>query len=1326
MLKIRTIFILLVSILLLATNVNAAAPKKVAIFVNGFMDCCAASPMESLKGTLSSIGVNYTDDGDDTNDDLFITPWNSLFPISGATSQDEAGIITVGATQNFVDQMKQYFSSLPDNSEVYLFGHSFGGDSVLQFLEQYKRTRIKIRLVALIEPVKFNKILAPISPVGLRPTGHTISDNVQYFFNRWQRNDLPPTDFQNSGRIPCNAASCDQKESSKARSANGNTIYIPCRWFEITCPGYSPPIPFITNGSLGRKQQRLHHGTFQSVTLNQGKHGKPITSDEYIVEQLIQAIKKINGEPPIPSLPKVKLCNKSSEDLSYATTAYDVDLQEWVVKGWSSIDALECVTEEFDRTGEAFFYATNRSGLEWPIEQSLAGYFMCASRRNFQFLEKNKTSECKKPGTFYVRGARAKLEFDVVTTVNIEPKRLNYTLTVKNIRTDLGFGRVTSLPANIDCGGAGDCSAIFNGGHLAGTVVLEATPNDGSNFAGWRGCTIVVGNRCEIVMTQDKVVEAHFTSRPVLAIDKRGTGFGKVVSDSGDINCGSDCFEEYQEGDNFVTLTTVPAEGSLFTGWFGFQANDCPETGSCELNVDSFNYLIAQFDRAPTDFILNVSKEGNGSGVVFTSKAVGIDCGKDCSEEYTKNTQVELIATADSGSLFQGWNGACTGKSNCLVKMYNNKDIRATFAIANPRTFTVNNLNDTGAGSLRQAILDANENPGDDTIVFVDGLSETIVLTSGQLEITDSLVIEGSGADVLSVSGNNSSRIFKIISGTVVINGLTLKDGHDTTGNGGGAIITENGTITINACAIINNVSDSGGGGGGIRKFGPGVVTIINSLISGNSALDEFQQGDGGGIRNDKEKLTLINSTVSNNAAASGGGVTSNNGVLEINNSTITENSATNFGGGIDGNSEIELANSIVSGNIAPSENEISFFSVDGHIFLSKGHNILGENGISGVSSEVILASTDLILADSVTTLIKPLANNGGTTLTHLPVERGNAIDAGDKSLIPQGIINDQRGDGFPRINNDALDIGAVESVNDITNDELQDFRFIYNSHTYDVITTPASWKKASKEAGLKTLQGRTGYLVHINDAAENQKIIDELTGHFSKSDLTHTLAFDGGLNLEALWIGASDISDEGTWLWQDDNVQFWQGADSGKKVNGRFTHWGKGETGSEPNNYTGDDPSGQNVGAIRLTDWVFGKLGEWDDVSANNSLFYIVEYDEIERETKTPFYKNGILFLPSVFVADGNGCFHLYSARLALVPESNPLSFSLTEAQLLSALTCDINVNNSPLFNNGVLELPNVDVFDGFNNSSSYEAELSLIPLSDPLEFKLLKAQKL
>ena len=58
-----------------------------------------------------------------------------------------------------------------------------------------------------------------------------------------------------------------------------------------------------------------------------------------------------------------------------------------------------------------------------------------------------------------------------------------------------------------------------------------------------------------------------------------------------------------------------------------------------------------------------------------------------------------------------------------------------------PSTFTVLNLADSGADSLRQAILDANSPayPGADAINFADGLLGTIALTGGQMSITDAL-----------------------------------------------------------------------------------------------------------------------------------------------------------------------------------------------------------------------------------------------------------------------------------------------------------------------------------------------------------------------------------------------------------------------------------------------------------------------------------------------------------------------------------------------------------------------------------------------------------
>src|SRR5918997_1325310 len=67
--------------------------------------------------------------------------------------------------------------------------------------------------------------------------------------------------------------------------------------------------------------------------------------------------------------------------------------------------------------------------------------------------------------------------------------------------------------------------------------------------------------------------------------------------------------------------------------------------------------------------------------------------------------------------------------------------------------YTVTNLNDSGAGSLRQAIIDANNIAGDDVIIFQSGLSGTITLTSGQLLINSSIIIDGPGANLLSING---------------------------------------------------------------------------------------------------------------------------------------------------------------------------------------------------------------------------------------------------------------------------------------------------------------------------------------------------------------------------------------------------------------------------------------------------------------------------------------------------------------------------------------------------------------------------------------------
>jgi hypothetical protein len=111
-----------------------------------------------------------------------------------------------------------------------------------------------------------------------------------------------------------------------------------------------------------------------------------------------------------------------------------------------------------------------------------------------------------------------------------------------------------------------------------------------------------------------------------------------------------------------------------------------------------------------------------------------------------------------------------------------------------PSTYTVLTLADSGPGSLRQAVSDANGHPGADVIRFAPGVHGTIRLTTGVLSVTDDLTINGPGANIVTVSGNNTSRVFAVAAGkTVAISGLTVAQGNAATGGG----IDNAGTLSL-------------------------------------------------------------------------------------------------------------------------------------------------------------------------------------------------------------------------------------------------------------------------------------------------------------------------------------------------------------------------------------------------------------------------------------------------------------------------------------------------------------------------------------------------
>jgi hypothetical protein len=357
----------------------------------------------------------------------------------------------------------------------------------------------------------------------------------------------------------------------------------------------------------------------------------------------------------------------------------------------------------------------------------------------------------------------------------------------------------------------------------------------------------------------------------------------------------------------------------------------------------------------------------------------------------------------------------------------------------------VTNTNDSGPGSLRQALVDANDG---DTIDFDSSLNgQTITLTSGQLVLDKSVTISGPGANLLAVDGNANDRIFSINPGsnpgeTVIISGLTIRNGHAVTGNDGGGILNVSATLTVIGCIL------SGNSGNGVLSVGGGIaneafeltnatLTVTNCTVGDNSA------GSGGGISNSAAAggvtLTVTNSTITGNSSIlscgdGGGGIASGAGkiggaTITISNSTISGNSATTSGGGIENFGELTVTNSTISDNTAanPGGAIYNFFTAQigdtvlnagasgGTIFNNGGTvTSLGYNLASDDGGGVLTGPGDQINTDPV---LGPLQDNGGPTFTHALLPGSPAIDTGDPNFTPPPFF-DQRGSRYRRVFN--------------------------------------------------------------------------------------------------------------------------------------------------------------------------------------------------------------------------------------------------------------------------------------------------------------------
>jgi beta-glucanase (GH16 family) len=356
-----------------------------------------------------------------------------------------------------------------------------------------------------------------------------------------------------------------------------------------------------------------------------------------------------------------------------------------------------------------------------------------------------------------------------------------------------------------------------------------------------------------------------------------------------------------------------------------------------------------------------------------------------------------------------------------------------------PTEITVTNLNDSGTGSLRQALEDIAIGG---TITFDPGLAVGTIHSTGPLVLSQDVTIDSSDAPGINLNGGGTDRLLIVDPGVnAIVNGLTFTNGYGFQLAGcvlnNGALTLDH--VTVTGCLMTTDAGDFWQGGGGIYSGDGATLNLIDSTVSNNTS-----GWTGGGLYSFFNSTTnVIRSTVSGNVALDVAGGFRTLGEVNIENSTISGNTSTTWHGGAmfitDGVATI--TNSTITGNAAPGgttgglfvgtftaasatlnlQNTIVVNNGDFGCFLAPfgagavALNSLGNNLFT--DGTCFPVGSDLIVADAG---IDSLSDNGGPTLTHALLAGSPAIGAANTSVCP---ATDQRGVARDA----ACDIGSYE-----------------------------------------------------------------------------------------------------------------------------------------------------------------------------------------------------------------------------------------------------------------------------------------------------------
>ena len=354
-------------------------------------------------------------------------------------------------------------------------------------------------------------------------------------------------------------------------------------------------------------------------------------------------------------------------------------------------------------SGDCEVAMSEEEGLEGVAMKPVAG-------ANSEFLEwttQAGNTECFGAAGCLATGEEGDVEMTAVFASTGQTLKLNIEGSGAGEVVPLGgeFPELTGEPP-IDCHytppapASGDCEVAMSEEEGLEGVAMKPVAGANSEFLEWTtqagntecfgaaGC-LATGEEGDVEMTAVFASTGPPTEFP-LTIEVEGEG---EVTGSG-ITCtespasAEECEEEFAAGTE-VPLTATAGGLSHFVGWTTVEgdAGTCTGTeASCatgELNAPA--KLKAVFAPNTVEYTLTVEVEGPG----HVTGPEGINCPEgSCSAEFPENEMVELTPVADPGAEFVEWQGACTGSGSCIVKMSEEKTVKAIFAYV-PATLTV-------------------------------------------------------------------------------------------------------------------------------------------------------------------------------------------------------------------------------------------------------------------------------------------------------------------------------------------------------------------------------------------------------------------------------------------------------------------------------------------------------------------------------------------------------------------------------------------------------------------------------------------------------------